>query len=66
MAETLLDVHQLLKKYPALKHWGLRWLIRNRRIPLIRIGRRIFFDPADISAWLDAHKIPPLKEGNND
>ncbi len=63
MAEELLDVHQLTKKYPALKTWGIRWLVRNRRIPIVRIGRRIFFDPMDISNWLDSHKISPENGG---
>ncbi|MGE5444052.1 MAG: hypothetical protein ACM3SR_05530 [Ignavibacteriales bacterium] len=63
MAQQLLDIHQLADKYPALKKWGIRWLVRNRRIPIVRIGRRIFFDPKDISDWLDANKIVPTSKG---
>ena len=59
--EKLWDIHQLLERYPAFKHWGVRWLIRNRKIPLVRIGRRIYFDPNDIEAWKDSNKIQPFK-----
>ncbi len=65
MAEQLLDLHQLVEKYPALKIWGVRWLIRNRRIPIVRIGRRIFFDPQDVSTWIDEHKIKCTDNGGS-
>ncbi|MGH7801041.1 MAG: hypothetical protein ACREOW_10515 [Thermodesulfobacteriota bacterium] len=63
MADTLLDIHQLAEKYPAFKKWGIRWLLRHRRIPMVRLGRRIFFDPEDISEWLDSQKIKPIGNG---
>lgn len=53
----LWDLKQLLKNYPALKHWGVRHLIRNRKIPIVKIGRRIYFDPQDIADWKEQNKI---------
>jgi hypothetical protein len=29
-----------------------------RRIPFIKLGRRVFFDPAAIDAWIKAHERP--------
>lgn len=58
MNEKLWDLNMLLENYPALKPWGVRHLIRLRRIPIIKIGRRIYFDPDDIREWIEKMKIP--------
>ncbi len=58
--EKLWDLHQLLEHYPCFTVWGIRHLIRNRRIPMVRIGtRRIFFDPKDIADCVSKQKINP-------
>lgn len=36
---------------------GMRWLIRTRQIPIVKIGRRIYFDPEDIRKWINSNKI---------
>lgn len=49
-----------LKKTP----WGLRWLIRLRVLPIVRIGKgrgKIYFDPEDIKAYIQKQKIPPTE-----
>lgn len=64
----LIDSHELLRRYPALaakgknKFYRLQWLTRSRAIPLVKIGRRIYFDPHDIDSWLESQKIPVQKE----
>jgi len=63
MQAKLWDLNMLLENYPALKPWGVRHLIRLRRIPIIKIGRRIYFDPDEISSWISEHKIP-VREDN--
>lgn len=62
MSETvLLDKKALREKHPALNNkWTLEWLIRTRQIPIVKIGRRVFFDPEDISAWIKDHKVPAV------
>jgi hypothetical protein len=30
--------------------------VHERRIPVVRVGRLIRFDPVDIAAWLDEHR----------
>lgn len=60
----LIDSQELLRRYPALKSKGknpfyrLQWLTRSRAIPLVKIRRRIYFDPAEIDAWIESQKIP--------
>lgn len=61
----LMDLEQLLQHYPALRskkgkngRYRLDWLIRNRRIPIVKIGRRNYFDPDEIDAWIQSKKIP--------
>ena len=42
---------------------GMRWLIRRRAIPIVRIGNRIYFQPEEIRKWVLEHSIPAF-EGN--
>ncbi len=62
--ELLVDKKGLLDLYPVFSKWSLEWLIRNRRIPIVKIGRRIYFDTEDIKNWIDENKIMPYKEVN--
>jgi excisionase family DNA binding protein len=44
-------------------------LVRGRRIPHYRIGRRIVFDQQELERWLAARHVPdesPATAGNND
>ena len=34
----------------------IRRPVQERRIPVVRVGRLIRFDPSDIDAWLDEHR----------
>ncbi|MEQ9617819.1 MAG: helix-turn-helix domain-containing protein [Deltaproteobacteria bacterium] len=62
--DRLWDMRQLMEAYPAFKEWGVRWLVRHRRIPVVRIGRRIYFDPEDINRWVEKNKISELGDEN--
>ncbi len=60
----LIDREELLELYPALaskgknKYYRLQWLTRSRQIPVIKIGRRLYYDPEDIQVWIEGKKIP--------
>ena len=61
----LIDSQELLRRYPALRSrkgkkqtYRLDFLVRSRKIPIVKIGRRIYFDPRDIEAWIESQKIP--------
>lgn len=36
----------------------LRRLVAERRIPYIKWGARLHFDPAEIDDWVDRHRTP--------
>jgi predicted DNA-binding transcriptional regulator AlpA len=55
--KKLLDIHELEEIY-GLKHWTVRTLCSQSKIPHIKIGRRVFFDPAAIDAWIAEHARP--------
>jgi len=59
--EQLWNLNQLLEHYPGLSYHGVRWLIRNRRIPIIKIGKRIYFDPQEVEIWKNSQKIEPIE-----
>jgi excisionase family DNA binding protein len=39
----------------------VRRLVQERRIPFIKVGRFVRFDPEDIATWLDAARIAPAR-----
>jgi len=55
----LIDFNAVVKTY-SFKPWGLRHRIRKRQIPFVKIGRKIYFDPADLDRWVDSKKIKVL------
>ena len=36
----------------------VRRLIAERRIPFVKIGRFVRFDPEEIAAWIDGQRVP--------
>lgn len=51
----LLDIIQLAEHLGVTTR-HIRHLIAGRRIPFIRVGRFIRFDPVEVTAWLRAHR----------
>lgn len=37
----------------------VRRLVAERRIPFVKWSHLLRFDPVEIAAWLDGHRIPP-------
>ena len=61
----LIDREELYQMFPALKGRGknprhrVDWLVRTRTLPgMVRIGRRIYFDPDKIRQWIQKNEIP--------
>lgn len=54
---TLLDINQLAK-HLGTSHRHIRRLIAEHRIPYVKVGRLIRFDPAEIATWLDRTRQP--------
>lgn len=36
-------------------------LTRSRRIPFLKVGRRVLFDHGSIAAWVQSRTIPPRR-----
>jgi excisionase family DNA binding protein len=39
----------------------VRRLVHERRIPYVKWGHLLRFDPAEITAWVDTHRRPPTR-----
>ncbi len=51
----LLDIDAVAEQLcTSVRH--IRRLVQERRIPVVRVGRLVRFDPVDIDAWLDEHR----------
>ncbi len=63
--QSLVDRKQLIELYPALgaKKYRLAHLVRTRQIPIIRIGKNIFYNPREIDIWIQNNQIK--QEANN-
>lgn len=54
---TLLDIDGLARRLGVGTRF-VRRLVSERRIPFLKVGHFIRFDPADIEAWLDQARVP--------
>ena len=55
----LLDVRGLAA-YLGVTERHVRRLVAERRVPYLRWGQRIRFDPVEIARWLEAARVEPL------
>jgi excisionase family DNA binding protein len=51
----LLTAHQLAQRWQVSEKTLRRWMA-SERLPCIRVGRLVRFDPGDVSRWLSARK----------
>ena len=56
---TLIDV-AALAEHLGVEVRHVRRLVHERRIPFIKWGHLVRFDPDEVSAWLEANRIEPL------
>jgi len=54
--KNLLTIKDMYKIY-SLKENSIRWLVRKSMIPIVKIGKRIYFDKKEIDKWLEERKI---------
>jgi hypothetical protein len=59
------ETQLLLRKAEAAKALGnmpvgtLEQLTCKKKIPHVKIGRAVYYDPVDLRAWIDAKKVLP-------
>lgn len=56
-APGLLDIEGAANRLGVpVRH--LRRLVAERRIPFVKWGARLHFDPAEVDSWVDRHRTP--------
>jgi excisionase family DNA binding protein len=60
----LLRIGQVAKALGTTER-HLRRLIAERRIPFVKVGHFVRFDPTDISQWHAAHRVEVIKHGSH-
>lgn len=53
---ALLDIAALAERLGVTERF-VRRLVDERRIPFLKIGRFIRFDPADVTVWIDEQRV---------
>ena len=56
----LLDVAEAAARLGVTVRF-VRRLVAERRIPYVKVGKFVRFDPADVERWIDEHRIGQLK-----
>ena len=39
-------------------------LVSERRIPFLKVGRFVRFDPGALDVWLDQHRVEPVRSAS--
>ena len=58
----LLDVAQTADRLGVTVRW-VRRAIAERRIPFIKVGRYVRFDPEELDAFVEANRVRPVPFG---
>ena len=56
----LMTMDQLAERLGVTRR-HVRRLVDERRVPFLRVGRFIRFDPAEIADWLYRNRVPGLR-----
>ncbi len=56
----LMTIDQLAERLGVTQR-HIRRLVDERRVPFLRVGRFIRFDPAEIADWLNGNRVPGLR-----
>jgi len=54
----LLDAARLAERFDVTER-HVRRLVAERRVPYVKVGRFVRFDPDAVAAWIDANRVPP-------
>jgi excisionase family DNA binding protein len=54
----LVDIERVAERL-GVKVRHVRRLVADRRIPFVKWGHLLRFDPAEIEAWIDGSRRPP-------
>lgn len=52
----MVDIHALAKELNVSESW-IYFQVAQKKIPCVRLGRSIRFDPGEIHKWLETKRI---------
>jgi excisionase family DNA binding protein len=55
---VMLTIHELCARY-SLRPWTVRQYCSQRRIPHVKVGRKVLFNVEEIEQWLKAQAVTP-------
>ena len=61
MLNRLIDIHQVAS-YLGVSVHTLYKMISQRRIPYIKVGSRVKFDPLKLEEWIKQQTVMPMPE----
>ena len=64
-ARRLLDCKGITTVYPGVSERLARRILNERRLPVVKLGRRIFVWSHDLDAYLEANTLPVAMRGNS-
>jgi len=56
----LLDVAEVAARLGVTVRF-VRRLVAERRIPYVKVGKFVRFDPAEVEQWIDDHRVGQLR-----
>jgi excisionase family DNA binding protein len=56
MTKRLLTIQEAAAETGLLTSY-MRKMVFERKVPFIKIGKRIYFDRSDLNQWIDSHRI---------
>jgi len=59
LRSALLDV-EAMAGWLGVEVVFVRRLVAEHRIPFVKIGKFVRFDPDEVARWIDAQRVPPL------
>lgn len=62
-AQVLLDITQLAERLGVPERF-VRRLVEERRIPFLKIGKYVRFDPDDVDRWIARQRISQTTSGS--
>jgi excisionase family DNA binding protein len=64
MARTLLDVEGAAVHLSVSPRF-VRRLVAQRRVPYLKVGKFVRFDPVDLDAWLEGCRVESVSYGGS-
>lgn len=61
----LLNIEEAVHQFPYWKPRTLRAFVKDGTLPCYRLGKRLYFRPSDLEAFIEAHYSPAKKPGRS-